>query len=199
MAALTALAFANTAFAGLFSVTPVRVFMAPKDRATAITIVNEGDRKERAAADRAGVLPSRLYHAAGRPAATRMRPRAVGARFGSRHVREPGQRLRPAARVHPRLGRRREARHARLRRLHPAGRQAHLRREARRWRAAWRQGEARGEPGRRDLADLRRRGTRLGAPVKLRLWALLAAPALTACALCAAAQDAKPVDGPKDR
>lgn len=31
------------AWAGLFSVTPVRVYMAPRDRATAITITNEGD------------------------------------------------------------------------------------------------------------------------------------------------------------
>ena len=29
--------------AGLFSVTPVRIFMAPKDRAIAVTITNEGD------------------------------------------------------------------------------------------------------------------------------------------------------------
>ena len=31
------------AWAGLFSVTPVRIFMAPKDRAIAVTITNEGD------------------------------------------------------------------------------------------------------------------------------------------------------------
>lgn len=31
------------ALAGLFSVTPVRIFMAPKDRAIAVTITNEGD------------------------------------------------------------------------------------------------------------------------------------------------------------
>lgn len=31
------------AWAGVFSVTPVRIFMTPKDRAVAITIVNEGD------------------------------------------------------------------------------------------------------------------------------------------------------------
>ena len=43
LATLAGLAFAQSACAGLFSVTPVRVFMAPKDRATAITIVNEGD------------------------------------------------------------------------------------------------------------------------------------------------------------
>lgn len=30
-------------FAGVFSVTPVRIFMAPRDRATAVTITNEGD------------------------------------------------------------------------------------------------------------------------------------------------------------
>lgn len=30
-------------FAGTFSVTPVRIFMEPRDRATAITITNEGD------------------------------------------------------------------------------------------------------------------------------------------------------------
>lgn len=38
-----ATALASTASAGQFSVTPVRIFMAPKDRATAITITNEGD------------------------------------------------------------------------------------------------------------------------------------------------------------
>ena len=42
------LAFALTlamapAWAGLFSVTPVRIYMAPKDRAVAVTINNEGD------------------------------------------------------------------------------------------------------------------------------------------------------------
>ena len=31
------------AYAGVFSVTPVRIYMAPKDRAVAITITNEGD------------------------------------------------------------------------------------------------------------------------------------------------------------
>ena len=31
------------ALAGLFSVTPVRIFMAPRDRAIAVTITNEGD------------------------------------------------------------------------------------------------------------------------------------------------------------
>ena len=34
---------AAPAFAGIFSVTPVRIFMAPRDRATAVTITNEGD------------------------------------------------------------------------------------------------------------------------------------------------------------
>jgi fimbrial chaperone protein len=34
---------AAPAFAGQFSVTPVRIFMAPRDRATAITVTNEGD------------------------------------------------------------------------------------------------------------------------------------------------------------
>lgn len=32
-----------TADAGVFSVTPVRIYMTPKDRAVAVTIVNEGD------------------------------------------------------------------------------------------------------------------------------------------------------------
>lgn len=32
-----------SSLAGLFSVTPVRIFMAPKDRAIAVTITNEGD------------------------------------------------------------------------------------------------------------------------------------------------------------
>jgi fimbrial chaperone protein len=35
--------FAPAAYAGAFSVTPVQIFMAPKDRATAITVINEGD------------------------------------------------------------------------------------------------------------------------------------------------------------
>lgn len=35
--------YAASAFAGVFSVTPVRIFMAPRDRATAITVTNEGD------------------------------------------------------------------------------------------------------------------------------------------------------------
>jgi fimbrial chaperone protein len=34
---------AAPSWAGLFSVTPVRIFMAPKDRAIAVTITNEGD------------------------------------------------------------------------------------------------------------------------------------------------------------
>ncbi|MFM9879134.1 MAG: molecular chaperone [Burkholderiaceae bacterium] len=38
-----ALCAAAPALAGVFSVTPVRIFMVPKDRAVAITIVNEGD------------------------------------------------------------------------------------------------------------------------------------------------------------
>jgi fimbrial chaperone protein len=36
-------AAAPAAIAGAFSVTPVRIYMAPRDRAVAITIVNEGD------------------------------------------------------------------------------------------------------------------------------------------------------------
>lgn len=36
-------ATAGPAMGGLFSVTPVRIFMAPRDRAVAITITNEGD------------------------------------------------------------------------------------------------------------------------------------------------------------
>lgn len=36
-------ASAALASAGTFSVTPVRIYMAPKDRAVAVTIVNEGD------------------------------------------------------------------------------------------------------------------------------------------------------------
>lgn len=42
-AAAAALAFVAPAFAGLFSVTPVRIFMSPRDRATAVTITNESD------------------------------------------------------------------------------------------------------------------------------------------------------------
>jgi fimbrial chaperone protein len=34
---------ASPSWAGLFSVTPVRIYMAPKDRAVAVTINNEGD------------------------------------------------------------------------------------------------------------------------------------------------------------
>jgi fimbrial chaperone protein len=42
-AALLAAGLVTPAFAGLFSVTPVRIFMSPKDRATAVTITNESD------------------------------------------------------------------------------------------------------------------------------------------------------------
>ncbi|MCK9381258.1 MAG: fimbria/pilus periplasmic chaperone [Sulfuritalea sp.] len=35
--------FVTPACAGMFSITPVRVYMAPRDRATAITVTNEGD------------------------------------------------------------------------------------------------------------------------------------------------------------
>jgi fimbrial chaperone protein len=43
-ASIAALIFATTAAqAGVFSVTPVRIFMAPRDRATAVTITNDGD------------------------------------------------------------------------------------------------------------------------------------------------------------
>lgn len=44
--ALVAIALASggsSAWAGLFSVTPVRIYMAPRDRAVAVTINNEGD------------------------------------------------------------------------------------------------------------------------------------------------------------
>lgn len=34
---------ATPALAGVFSVTPVRIFMSPRDRAVAVTVVNEGD------------------------------------------------------------------------------------------------------------------------------------------------------------
>jgi len=37
------MAASATALAGLFSVTPVRIFMTPRDRAVAITLTNEGD------------------------------------------------------------------------------------------------------------------------------------------------------------
>ena len=44
-ALVAGLVFALTApaFAGVFSVTPVRIFMTPRDRAVAVTLVNEGD------------------------------------------------------------------------------------------------------------------------------------------------------------
>lgn len=38
-----ALAGANCAYAGVFSVTPVRIYMMPKDRAVAVTITNEAE------------------------------------------------------------------------------------------------------------------------------------------------------------
>jgi fimbrial chaperone protein len=41
--ALLVLLAANGAYAGVFSVTPVRIYMAPKDRAVAVTITNEAD------------------------------------------------------------------------------------------------------------------------------------------------------------
>jgi len=41
--ALAAACCCSYAWAGIFSVTPVRIFMAPRDRATAVTITNEGD------------------------------------------------------------------------------------------------------------------------------------------------------------
>lgn len=41
-AALAAASFAPGAFAGQFSVSPVRIYMAPTDRATAVTLQNEG-------------------------------------------------------------------------------------------------------------------------------------------------------------
>jgi len=40
---LLSFAFSPQATAGLFSVTPVRIYMMPKDRATAVTITNDGD------------------------------------------------------------------------------------------------------------------------------------------------------------
>ncbi|HEY2335755.1 MAG TPA: fimbria/pilus periplasmic chaperone [Burkholderiales bacterium] len=43
LAGLLALAAAQCAWAGVFSVTPVRIYMMPKDRAVAVTIVNEAD------------------------------------------------------------------------------------------------------------------------------------------------------------
>lgn len=41
--AVLAMGAAGPALAGLFSVTPVRIYMTPRDRAVAITITNEGD------------------------------------------------------------------------------------------------------------------------------------------------------------
>ena len=43
LAGFLALAAAQCAWAGVFSVTPVRIYMAPKDRAVAVTITNEAD------------------------------------------------------------------------------------------------------------------------------------------------------------
>jgi fimbrial chaperone protein len=43
LALLLAASLSAPAWAGLFSVTPVRIFMSPRDRATAITVTNEGD------------------------------------------------------------------------------------------------------------------------------------------------------------
>jgi fimbrial chaperone protein len=43
LAFLLALATAQCALAGVFSVTPVRIYMTPKDRAVAVTITNEAD------------------------------------------------------------------------------------------------------------------------------------------------------------
>jgi fimbrial chaperone protein len=43
VAGILALAAAQAACAGVFSVTPVRIYMAPKDRAVAVTITNEAD------------------------------------------------------------------------------------------------------------------------------------------------------------
>jgi fimbrial chaperone protein len=40
---LLTLGWAQSAMAGNFSVTPVRIFMTPKDRAVAVTITNDGD------------------------------------------------------------------------------------------------------------------------------------------------------------
>lgn len=40
---LVALCFATPVCAGVFSVTPVRIFMTPRDRAVAVTITNESD------------------------------------------------------------------------------------------------------------------------------------------------------------
>lgn len=43
LAALATLALVQDASAGLFTVTPVRIYMTPKDRAIAVTITNDGD------------------------------------------------------------------------------------------------------------------------------------------------------------
>lgn len=43
VAGFLALAAAQCAWAGVFSVTPVRIYMVPKDRAVAVTITNEAD------------------------------------------------------------------------------------------------------------------------------------------------------------
>lgn len=40
---LLTLSLAAPAWAGVFSVTPVRIYMTPKDRAVAVTITNDGD------------------------------------------------------------------------------------------------------------------------------------------------------------
>jgi len=40
---LLSLCFAGPASAGVFTVTPVRIYMSPKDRAVAVTITNDGD------------------------------------------------------------------------------------------------------------------------------------------------------------
>ena len=42
-AAFLAICFAGSTWAGMFSVTPVRIYMVPKDRAVAVTVTNEGD------------------------------------------------------------------------------------------------------------------------------------------------------------
>ena len=43
LAACALLSCTMPALAGIFSVTPVRIFMTPRDRAVAVTLVNEGD------------------------------------------------------------------------------------------------------------------------------------------------------------
>lgn len=40
---VTGLLLATSTWAGIFSVTPVRIYMKPQDRAVAVTIINEGD------------------------------------------------------------------------------------------------------------------------------------------------------------